>query len=262
MIQNIQIMWSRNSDEPADGPRSDRSLVSESRNRTGGSSSSSEIDLTADNASLESPRGMDTNDPICIHDHSDSSEVDLCESDHSEVEFVGISQFPNSNRSLPSNEPERRVRDVSPLENMIIHFPWGSNSSSEPFDLSMFQHIQERIRTQAMLIERLRLFNVDTRPTIPPKTIINSMKVAKIKDTAEAASLGSCPICLEAYRPRMSVRILPGCGHMVHKPCMDKWITKSLKYTCPLDNKAIDIPETAVVVERPLRRSTRNRSSQ
>ena len=206
--------------------------------------------------------------PIYVDDSSDSSEIDLCDTDISDVEVVGLSHFPIANNSSAStNTAFRRSQDISPFEDIMIHFPWGAPSglhrtenSSSAFGLSMFQHIQERIRTQAMLIERLRLFNVDTSPTIPPKTIINSMPIERVKDLAEASSLGSCPICLDPYKPRMTVRVLPGCGHRVHKPCMDKWITKSLKYTCPLDNSAIKIsPEESCVIDRPTRRRSTRR---
>jgi hypothetical protein len=265
MIQNIRGASPINVDDLSDATESNPPRRTSRRTETRMRASPSSSESSRDNAAEEPQNPTNERDPIYIHDNSDSPAIDLCDSDLSDVEVVGISHFPIVNRSSTSAESERRPRDVSPFEDMLIHFPWGSNSSSESFGLSMFQHIQERIRTQAMLIERLRLFNVDTRPTIPPMTIINCMKIRKIKDTAEAASLGTCPICLEIYRPRMTVRILPGCGHMVHKPCMDKWIMKSLKYTCPLDNKAIEIPESGVLVEpqpsRALRRSTRQRQS-
>ena len=41
-----------------------------------------------------------------------------------------------------------------------------------------------------------------------------------------------CPICLLVYEAGESVRKLPGCGHLFHAPCVDKWLARSA--TCPV----------------------------
>jgi hypothetical protein len=73
-------------------------------------------------------------------------------------------------------------------------------------------------------------------PFVPPDLVLSRCPVRRIWSANEALSLGVCPICLEPYRQRMMVRTLPSCRHVVHKPCIDKWIRKSHKYRCPLDN--------------------------
>lgn len=203
-----------------------------------------------------------------IHILSDSSAIDLCDSDFSDIEVVGI-DGPPTPAHIRQNSRDASLDDPWWPRDIVFDFSWqnsGQPSSARPgFDF--IQHIQERIRTQAMLIERLRVFSVDVRPPVPPSIIIQSLPVRRVKDMAEALSLGSCPICLEPYRPRMTVRVLPACGHSVHKPCMDKWITKGCKFSCPLDNQPIEPPPSAQTVIRsvapisepsqPLRRSSR-----
>jgi hypothetical protein len=118
--------------------------------------------------------------------------------------------------------------------------------SNDPDVESIFARIQQHLRNQAAILGHVGLFGIDIPPRIPPERIIDKLLTKRVASPTEAHMLGSCPICLEAYRPRMLVRILPGCGHMVHKGCMDKWILKSRKYTCPLDNLPITVDEIAV----------------
>ena len=202
---------------------------------------------------------------------SDSSVVDLCDSDDSEVEIIRYDDGPDSPIVLRSRPTESTVNDQHYSRNFMFGIPL-IDGRTEPRFLSGFdfmEHIQERIRTQAILLERLRVFSIDIRPQVPPSTIIDSLPIRRVKDMAEAAALGACPICLEPYRPRMTVRVLPSCGHSVHKPCMDKWISKGLKYTCPLDNRAIEVSNASAAdmpqstsslhseTRQPLRRSSR-----
>jgi len=42
-----------------------------------------------------------------------------------------------------------------------------------------------------------------------------------------------CRICLCALEGGEDVRVLPGCGHMYHAPCVERWLQSS-KATCPL----------------------------
>jgi|LauGreDrversion4_2_1035121.scaffolds.fasta_scaffold166255_3 hypothetical protein len=201
-----------------------------------------------------------------IYVMSDSSAIDLCEADLSDVDVVRV-DGPSSPTSDRRQTDDMNFPDpVFPDD--LFQFSWHGMTPPGRANLGydFIQHIQERIRTQAMLIDRLRVFSVDVRPPVTPSTIMESLPVRRVKDMADAAALGSCPICLESYRPRMIVRVLPLCGHSVHKPCMDKWISKSYKYTCPLDNRSIEARDQSTrpsasslqsELHVPLRRSSR-----
>jgi hypothetical protein len=75
----------------------------------------------------------------------------------------------------------------------------------------------------------------------PPEILLDHIPISRVATDEEANSLGSCPVCLIGYRKQMQVRRLPGCGHLVHKPCFDRWIYGSSRYSCPLDNTDIRI---------------------
>ncbi|XP_039131161.1 RING-H2 finger protein ATL56-like [Dioscorea cayenensis subsp. rotundata] len=53
------------------------------------------------------------------------------------------------------------------------------------------------------------------------------------------ASMGAsdCPICLEAFRDWDRVRVIPGCGHEFHAPCVDKWLVKTP--ACPICRRPV-----------------------
>jgi len=66
----------------------------------------------------------------------------------------------------------------------------------------------------------------------------------RVRNSAEAAELGSCPICLNDYKPRMSLRIMTSaCGHRIHKTCFDKWLCSRGVFKCPLDNLPLPFPK-------------------
>ena len=197
---------------------------------------------------------------------SDSSAIDLCDSDLSDI---GMTDLEGPSSPTPERrQPHEMNFDEPVFPDDLYQFSWHgiSHPARDETGFDFIQHIQERIRTQAMLIDRLRVFSVDMRSPVTPTTIMQSLPIRRVKDMADAATLGSCPICLESYRPRMIVRVLPTCGHSVHKPCMDKWITKSWKFTCPLDNSSIEPsgqsarPSASSLTseaQQPLRRSSR-----
>ncbi len=165
-------------------------------------------------------------------DDSAISEIDLCDSDD---ETVLLEDAPDMDpRTHPLPDRLRPYRGwVGFLEQFGDHLTFG------PFE--------------DMLIPQ-------PRPIIPPpKTLLGKLAVTRIRTSSEAASLGSCPVCLEPYKPRMTLRLLPGCGHMVHKPCMDKWIERCTpgRYTCPLDNTSVSVPQSPITNIN--RRSTRSR---
>lgn len=171
--------------------------------------------------------------------------VDLCDTDLSDIEVIDIEETRLDNR---------RFRDGSTIPNTISHMldprvlvpaSFGPVHVHRPDMLTIFSHIHERLRAQAMLLERMPMFAVDARPRIPPSVILQGLLVRRIVSQEEANELGFCPICLEPYKPRMLVRILPKCDHLIHKTCMDKWITKSHRLTCPLDNIPIEVDHSS-----------------
>ena len=199
---------------------------------------------------------------------STPAEIDLCESDFTEVEVIDLLAAGSSRPAEP-----RRFPHAFGHPSVLGDFMRGESPIAESRMNEIFARIQDRIRVQAMMIDRLTAFQIDFRPRVAPSVILSSLGVRRLTCPAEAASLGACPICLETYRIRMSVRVLPGCGHLVHRTCMDKWISRSFKYTCPLDNipiepaeerspvsasSAVEIAE-AVFPRRDVRRSSRLR---
>lgn len=43
----------------------------------------------------------------------------------------------------------------------------------------------------------------------------------------------TCSICLDLFKEGLYKRTLT-CGHVFHKKCIDKWITKDFQKTCPI----------------------------
>lgn len=75
------------------------------------------------------------------------------------------------------------------------------------------------------------------------KDFLGRVPVETLANKEQAESLGTCPICLCDYKPRMRVRKL-SCGHQVHKPCFDAWARKG-RFTCPLDNVKLTVSPAA-----------------
>lgn len=187
--------------------------------------------------------------------------IDLCDETEDEVVEVGVSM-----PSAPSREPY--ITSTSPMVGLSEMFSIGQLIDGERLGVgtavdSIFSRIQQHLRAQALFLGQIGLLGGTTTPTpsssIQPKDLLSHLPVRRLSGQTEATSLGSCPICLEQYKPRMQVRFIPGCGHVVHKTCMDKWILKSHRNTCPLDNIAISVDESLVIlpISIPLRRSGR-----
>jgi hypothetical protein len=175
----------------------------------------------------------------------DLAQLDLCDTDMSDVEILDINgpavditsqEDPAPIPNTTSHTADIRLGPMVMSTGVRIH---------NPDVMTLFAQIHERLRTQALLLERMQIFAVDTRPRIPPSVILRGLPIRRIGSASEAAELGACPICLESYKARMLVRELPKCGHLIHKSCMDKWITKSHRMTCPLDNFAIEVEDSS-----------------
>lgn len=183
-----------------------------------------------------------------VDQESSLSEIDLCDTDLSDVEIHEISESRPTDWSTTDIHPvimqPTGFQDQDIVERML-GLRMNGSFFSEAHQSNVFARILEQVRSQALIINRLSSYHIESVPRISPSAVLAKLATHRLKNKAEAELLGSCPICLETYKPRMSVRILPGCKHLVHKPCMDKWISQSHKYTCPLDNLAIDVSETA-----------------
>ena len=182
--------------------------------------------------------------------------IDLCDETDEEVVEVGV--------NIPASQPVHSP--ISPLHILpfrlhppssadgitsgVIHVPFMPFGGDPDID-SIFARIQQHLRSQAAILGHVGLFGAEIPPRIPPERVLDKLATRRISCAVEAQSLGSCPICLDPYRARMLVRVLPGCGHLVHKGCMDKWIVKSRRFTCPLDNIPINV-EDVVNRESPL----------
>ena len=175
-----------------------------------------------------------------------SGMIDLCDSDFSDDDIEEL-----SNDEVPVTVPvsfgrpnippgitylQERLRAIHSGDFDIFHgVPDGRMSD-------IFARIQERIRSQALIIDRMSMYQL--QPQVSPCEILSKLRVRKLTSSVEVSTLGACPICLEEYRLRMSVYVIPGCEHLVHKPCMNKWITQSYRHTCPLDNLPINVSVT------------------
>lgn len=65
------------------------------------------------------------------------------------------------------------------------------------------------------------------------KTMSPEIAAALPRATGSAWVNQECMICLCALEEDEDVRRLPGCGHLFHAPCAQRWLTSS-KATCPL----------------------------
>ncbi|KAI3721726.1 hypothetical protein L2E82_32744 [Cichorium intybus] len=51
-------------------------------------------------------------------------------------------------------------------------------------------------------------------------------------DTATDATGSGCSVCLVDYKPANIIRLLPKCGHLFHRKCIDTWL--KVHATCPV----------------------------
>ncbi|KAG0541690.1 hypothetical protein BDA96_02G038800 [Sorghum bicolor] len=49
---------------------------------------------------------------------------------------------------------------------------------------------------------------------------------------AQEEAFCCCPVCLDGYGDGDVVRVLPDCGHLFHRDCVDPWLRK--RPTCPV----------------------------
>ncbi|KAG7948962.1 hypothetical protein I3843_13G036200 [Carya illinoinensis] len=63
-----------------------------------------------------------------------------------------------------------------------------------------------------------------------PKLLYSQTKLNKAGDSSTASAC--CSICLADYRDADLLRLLPDCGHLFHRKCVDPWLR--LHPTCPV----------------------------
>lgn len=99
-------------------------------------------------------------------------------------------------------------------------------------------HIRERIQSRLCTAAKRAVSKLPTR-TIPdhPRNSKKSSKKSPSPDNESTCSSCNseeadfCPVCLELYKPREVIRILP-CRHEFHKHCVDPWLVDHR--TCPM----------------------------
>ncbi|KAL6174845.1 hypothetical protein ACLB2K_051490 [Fragaria x ananassa] len=87
----------------------------------------------------------------------------------------------------------------------------------------------------------LRLIGSDSIEQLPvsimcglDQATIESYPKTQLGESREWPSSGdnTCPICLEEYQAKETIRTIPECNHYFHANCVDKWLKKNP--TCPL----------------------------
>ncbi|KAK1262771.1 RING-H2 finger protein ATL80 [Acorus gramineus] len=70
-------------------------------------------------------------------------------------------------------------------------------------------------------------------PTDCPEELL-SMPVIVFSTEEEASfETASCAICLEDFAEGEELRVLPKCGHVFHKECIDQWVVTRSSF-CPM----------------------------
>ncbi|KAG6404509.1 hypothetical protein SASPL_136758 [Salvia splendens] len=71
---------------------------------------------------------------------------------------------------------------------------------------------------------------------------------ARLGPSGAAAAGGGCAVCLGEYKESEEVRLMPECGHVFHRSCIDLWLM--IHPTCPICRKT-PLPAAAAAVEQP-----------
>ena len=88
--------------------------------------------------------------------------------------------------------------------------------------------------------ELLRRFGLGSESRGASSDVINALPLSKLVDVETdlpAESERTCGICLEDFGVGDSVRKLPGCGHVLHKECGDRWF--GAVASCPICKRDI-----------------------
>ncbi|CAL5076778.1 unnamed protein product [Urochloa decumbens] len=70
-----------------------------------------------------------------------------------------------------------------------------------------------------------------TLAAFPAVLYVEARKAAR-RDQQQEQEQACCPVCLDGYGDGDVVRVLPDCGHMFHRGCVDPWLRQ--RPTCPV----------------------------
>lgn len=59
-------------------------------------------------------------------------------------------------------------------------------------------------------------------------------KLGKYKKIKASETDKICSICLDNFKCGKYKRKMPNCTHEFHKTCIDKWLYKDVKFSCPI----------------------------
>ncbi|CAA7022191.1 unnamed protein product [Microthlaspi erraticum] len=76
-------------------------------------------------------------------------------------------------------------------------------------------------------------------------------KLPQFKFSEPTTRYGSdCVVCLDGLRQGQWCRMLPGCGHVFHRKCVDSWLLKAP--TCPICRASVRLKEEEEAQEEEL----------
>jgi hypothetical protein len=105
---------------------------------------------------------------------------------------------------------------------VLAGFGGGGASSSAPPEDASYEQLIEWERSRGSAAPKLSSSQISALP---------SRTFAGKKDTLDEHA-ACCAICMEQYKPREMLAILPGCVHTFHRKCVARWLKE--KPTCPV----------------------------
>jgi hypothetical protein len=88
-------------------------------------------------------------------------------------------------------------------------------------------------------LERALIESLEIQPTLDKKEDVKVDLPSENYDSITMKENNNCCICLSNYNKKSIVVKLENCKHIIHKKCLEEWI--SYKNECPICRKKIDI---------------------
>ena len=88
-------------------------------------------------------------------------------------------------------------------------------------------------------LERALIESLEMQPTLSKKTDVKVDFKSENFDSEKMKENNSCCICLNNYNKKSIVVNIPSCNHIIHKKCLEEWIT--YKDECPICRTKINI---------------------